>query len=287
MYNRILSHLSILMETTTMRTLIATAAVLTVLLSVAGAQAELIVDLDPVDARFDSLTDNDDGAGGYGAGNPSGAENAAGLTFNVTFTPAAGDLDSTTEAVNLIEIGGDANGSGLYLLGGEVHFISKMDGSNTNVPAAFNDLNFASGNNMIGAKSSFGALSAGTTYSVAVVFDPIDASPSLEIAVKPSGGSITTNSFTPINVGGKTNWSGDDSATALRGKNGSVDIANLGGANTAGTSNPFREREINDNAFEGTAGQGLYWSAHGSIIPEPATLALAAIGLLGLRRRRR
>ena len=247
-------------------------AISSIALAAATSHAALIVNLDPASARFDSLTDDDSGAGGFGAGDP-GAENANGLTFNVTFTPAAGDLDSTSAAVSLVEIGGDANGSGLYLLGGELHFISKMNGTGTNIPA-FDDLDWASGTNMIGARSSFGQLSAGTEYSVAVIFDPL-TNASLEMGVLPSGGSLTTDSFNLLNIGTKTNWSGDDSASAFRGTN----IGNFGGANVTG-SNPFDEAAINGNTFEGSAGQALYWSQNSMIIPEPSGLAFAALGLL-------
>lgn len=248
-------------------------------LAAVASHAATIVSLDPSLARFDSATDNDDGPGGFGAGDP-GAENVNGLTFNVTFTPAAGDLDSTSAAVSLVEIGGDANGSGLYLLGGELHFISKMNGVAGDLPA-FDDLNWASGNNMVGLRSSFGALSAGVEYSVAVVFDPL-TSASLDIGVLPTGGSLTTESFSLLNVGTKTNWSGDDSASAFRG----TDIGNFGGANTT-VGNPFAEAAMNGNPFEGSAGQALYWSQNSMIIPEPSGLAFAALGLLLIFGRRR
>ncbi|MGI9239795.1 MAG: hypothetical protein ACR2RV_03280, partial [Verrucomicrobiales bacterium] len=252
----------------------------TVALAAVASHAATIVNLDPGTARFDSLVDDDSGAGGFPAGDPGG-QNVDGLTFNVTFTPAAGDLDSTAAAVSLVEIGGDANGSGLYLLGGELHFISKMNGAASNLPA-FDDLNWASGNNMIGARSTFGALSAGTEYSVAVVFDPL-TSARLQIGVLPNGGSLMTDSFDLLNVGTKTNWSGDDSASAFRGTN----IANFGGANVTG-GDPFAEAAINGNTFEGDAGQALYWSQNSMIIPEPSGLAFLGLGLLlifGSRRR--
>lgn len=236
-----------------------------------AAPAELIVNLLPVEARFDSLTDNDDGAGGFGAGDPGG-QNSNGLQFNVTFTPATGDLDSTPRAVNVLEIGGDANGSGLYLLGGELHFISKMDGNGANTVnlGTLNDLAFNSGNNMIGVKSSFGALTAGTEYSVAVLFDPITAA-TLDIGVKAGADPIATESYAISGVGGKTNWSGDDSATAFRG-NPPNNVGNLGGAliNTDGnTAYPFHEDNINANPFEGTQGQALYWTQSSAVIRPP------------------
>ncbi len=247
----------------------------------AQSPAATIVNLDPVDARFDSLTDDDSGPGGFNALDP-GAGNAIGMTFNVTFTPAAGDLDSVTSAVSLIEIGGDANGSGLYLLGGQLHFISKMNGSAGDQIGGFNDLDWASGNNMIGAISSFGALQAGTEYSVAVVFDPLTAA-TLEIGVQPSGGGVTRDLFSLANIGTRTNWSGDDSASAFRGG----DIGNFGGA-TNGGGNPFSEAVINGNTFEGGQGQALYWSLNATIVPEPAAtlLVVGAAAAASLRRRR-
>lgn len=246
----------------------------------------LIVNLDPSAARFDSLTDDDDLAAGFNAGDPA-TENPFGLTFNVTFTPAAGDVDSTTQAVNIIEIGGDANGSGLYLLGGELHFISKMNGTGAQFISSFNDLNFSSGNNMIGVRSSFGALTVGTEYSVAVLFDPIDTNPSLQIAVLPTGGSLSVESYALSGVGIRTNWDGDNSASAFRG----TDIGNFGGtiiSTDTNTSNPFHENNINANPFEGAQGQALYWTVENpTLIPEPSASLLGLLGAISLLARRR
>ena len=250
------------------------------------SQAALIVDLDPIDARFDSLTDDDNPNTGFSAGDPGG-QNANGLAFNVTFTPAAGDVNSTTQAVNIIEIGGDGNGSGLYLLGGELHFLSKMVAGGGDFVTSFNDLNFSSGNNMIGLQSSFGPLTVGSEYTVAVIFDPVDTSPTLTIGVLPTGGSLATESYAIAGVGSRTNWSGDDSASAFRGGN----ISNFGGAiisNNANTTNPFHENNINANPFEGTQGQALYWTQNSpEIVPEPSASMLGLLGSLALLVRRR
>jgi hypothetical protein len=267
--------------------MIAKVLVLLPFLAASATQAALIVNLNPADARFDSLTDNDDPAGGFAAGAPTAAN---GLTFNVTFTPAAGDVDSSAQAVNIVEIGGDANGSGLYLLGGELHFLSKMNGLGSDFVVSFDDLDFSSGNNLIGVKSSFGILSAGTEYTVAVLFDPIDAAPSLEIGVLPTGGSLTKDVYSVTGVGVKTNWHGDNSASAFRGTN----VGNLGGtviSTNANTTNPFHENNINGNPFEGTQGQALYWDlpdAEIVAIPEPAgsTLLLLGASVAFMRRRR-
>ncbi|MDB4438186.1 PEP-CTERM sorting domain-containing protein [bacterium] len=254
------------------------------LLTATIGHAALIVDLDPSLARFDSLTDADDGVGGFSAGAPTPAN---GLAFNVTFTPAAGDLDSGSQAVNVMEIGGDANGSGLYLLGGELHFLSKMNGTGTNAANSFNDLNFSSGNNLIGVKSSFGMLSEGIEYTVGVIFDPVDASPSLQIGVLPASGTLALESYVTEGVGAKTNWHGDNSATAFRGGN----VGNLGGtiiSTSSPMTNPFHEVNINANTFEGVQGQALYWDqSDATLIPEPSSTALFALGSLALLSRRR
>ena len=250
------------------------------------SQAAFIVNLDPADVRFDSATDNDDAGVGFPAGDP-GAQNANGLTFNVTFTPAAGDVDSTTQAINILEIGGDANGSGLYLLGGELHFLSKVTSGGANLVSPFNDLDLASGNNMIGVRSSFGPLTVGTEYSVAVIFDPVDASPALTIGVLPDGGVLATESYAISNPNGNTNWSGDDSASAFRANN----IANFGGSiisSNGNTASPFHENNINANPFEGTQGQALYWTQENpALVPEPSATFLGLLGSLALMIRRR
>lgn len=265
--------------------MIKTSTILLTLLVAPALHAALIVNLDPIDARFDSLTDNDDGIGGFAAGAPTAAN---GLTFNVTFTPTLSDVDSATQAINVMEIGGDANGSGLYLLGGELHFLSKMNGTGANFVSTFNDLDLASGNNLLGVKSTFGALSAGTEYSVAILFDPITAA-TLEIAVLPSGGSLSLESYSVAGVGVKTNWHGDNSASAFRGTN----IGNFGGSiisTDPNTTNPFHENNINAKPFAGTQGQALYWDLPGSaiVIPEPSGITLLLLGSsVAFARRRR
>lgn len=205
---------------------------------------------------------------------------AAGLTMNVTFTPDATDIGQATNAVSLLEIGGNANGTGLYLLGGELHFLSKMQSAAGNVVAAFNDLDYDSGNRMVGVKSTFGPLAAGTEYSVGVVYDPNGAS-TMTMAVLPTGGSVFQETVNFVNADTTNgNWAGNNTVTSFNAP------SNAGGGNTV-AGNPFQEGAAM-NALSGTAGRALMWNELGTVIPEPAGASLLAFGaaLLGFRRRR-
>ncbi len=212
----------------------------------AGAHGATIIDLGAVADIYDSVTD------GNTITITDPATHADGLTMNVTFTPNAADIASAATAVNLLEIGGMNNGSGLYLLGGEVHFLGKIGGATADTPT-FDDLAFDSGNNMVSVKSTYGSLVAGKTYTVAAVYDPITAN-ALKLAVRRQGVSTHVDSYALTGVGSKTNWSGNDTVTNLVG-DGSVGAGNDVGGNT------FNEVDIRANDFAGTQGQGLLWNS--------------------------
>lgn len=203
-----------------------------------------------------------------------------GLTMNITFTPSAIDIGQATNAVNLIEIGGNANGTGLFLLGGQLHFLSKMQGAAANVVTTFDDLDYGSGNNMVGVISSFGALTAGTEYSVGVIYDPLGASSSVTFGVLPTGGSLFQESVTLTGQGTKTNWQGNRTVNAF------TSPGNVGaGTSTAGQA--FQEGAAM-NALDGTAGQAALWNTQGTLVPEPSTSGVLGLaGLLMMARRRR
>lgn len=206
---------------------------------------------------------------------------ADGLTMNVTFTPSAVDIGQTSNAVNLVEIGGNANGTGLYLLGGEVYFLSKLQGAAGNVVSSFDDLSYGSGNNMVGVVSNFGSLTAGTEYSVGVVYDPISATPTVAIGVLPAGGSLFEESFTFTGRGTKTNWQGNRTVNAFTSPGNA-------GAGTSTAGEEFQEGAGNMKGLDGTAGAAYLWNAQGTLVPEPSTsgvLGLAAMMMMGFRRR--
>ena len=241
------------------------------------AGAEMIV-TSPGTALYDSDVD------GFMLKTVSAPVDSNGLTMNVTFTPNATDAtNSVGNAISLIEIGGNVNGSGLYLYNMEVYFLGKMNSAagTTQVPTSMPDTDYnpsGTGGGTVGVKSSFGPLSALTTYTAAVIYDPLgDAD--FTLLVKPSGGSITQDDFALSNTTGRTDWSGNNTVTAL------IAPTNMGGGTTADTV--FQETAVNGDPFNGVKGQALLWEGLGTVVPEPSTLCLAALGLLGLRRRRR
>ncbi|QTN33384.1 hypothetical protein HZ994_14020 [Akkermansiaceae bacterium] len=248
-----------------------------ILAAAAGSSsAATIVNLLEVDAYYDQT-------GGdpltTPASNPANIN--AGLTINVTFTPNSTDIGELGGAIALVEIGGNANGTGLYLLGGELHFLGKMQGAAGDVVTSFNDLDYSSGNNMIGVKSAFGQLSADTEYSVAVLYDPLGATPTLTLGVKPTGGGLATESYTLTGVGAKNNWYGNRTITSFR-------TPLNAGAGTTNTGSPWREGTGFMKDLSGTAGRALLWNAQGTIVPEPSSLSLLALcGIFLLRRTRR
>jgi hypothetical protein len=252
------------------------ATALLFLLSAPAAFSAIIVGLDPSDPS--NLLNLPSGSSVLTTNAPS--NNSAGLTMNVTFTPNATDIGQTTNAVNLVEIGGNANGTGLYLLGGELYFLGKMVSGAGSVIGSFNDLDFSSGNNMVGLRSSFGQLTAGVEYSVGVIYDPLGTSSTVTIGILPEGGSLFQESYTFSNVGGRTNWSGNDTITAFAGP------ANAGGGNTVG-GNAFQEGLSIMNGLSGTTSGAYLWNAQGTLIPEPSTSGVLGLaGLLLMARRR-
>lgn len=241
----------------------------------AQASAELIVDLTPGSADYDSSVS---GNGVVGVTDPN---HNLGLTFNISFQPAALDVATgAAAAINLLEIGGNANGTGLYLYNGEMHFLSKMQGVAADEVSTFNDLDFSSGNNMIGVKAGFGALTAGTTYTAAVVYDPLGPG-TLQLALKAGSGPVVEETYSLLGVGTKNSWSGNDTFTSF------ISPSNAGGGNTV-AAHPFNEATM--PAFAGTRGQALYWNSTASVIPEPGSAGLMLLGfgaLVASRRLRR
>lgn len=95
-----------------------------------GVQTPLLINRDPAIARCDGGAVNDGNTTGGISGIPA-ASFWSGFAFNLEFTPAAADLTNT---VLLIEIGGTASGTGLFLVEGVPTFVSKQGSAEDRIP---------------------------------------------------------------------------------------------------------------------------------------------------------
>lgn len=97
---------------------------------------------------------------------------AAGFQIEIVATPAASDL---TGSVQLWEIGGTSNGSGVYLVDGVPHLMVKANGTAGDSPTdsgdpGFVDLDWEPDDNIVVPLSS-GSLEAGSANTIALVMD--------------------------------------------------------------------------------------------------------------------
>lgn len=195
-----------------------------------------------------------------------------GVTFNVTFTPGNDDLSSTA-AIILLEVGGANNGSGLYLLGGEIYFLASTS-AQTEVPTTpYPDLE----GRKVAVKSGFGSVT-GVEHSVAGILDV--ASQTMTLAVQVNGGSIFSETW---NLTGPdiTDWSGNSTVRAFSAGN------DMGGTNRT-VGNDFTENTIISPSGTAILGETLIWNEVATVvIPEPSALLLGGMGGLLLLRRRR
>ena len=227
-----------------------------------SANATLIVDLDVGDANY---------AGGVtpaGGVSVAPTTQTAGMTFNITFTPTAADL---TGLVTLMEIGGQSNGTALYLLDGVPVFLSKTGGGAVyTVPDTTFD---GSG---IAVSHSGGSLSANVQETVAAIYNPVSGA--LALAV---GSTAVSDNITISNP--QNNWNGNNSL--------SVGLRSVNGGDRAGTFPAAGTFNQDLKSLAGTVdGDAYYWNnAAATIIPEPSSMILMSIalgGLVALRRRK-
>jgi hypothetical protein len=225
---------------------------------------------------------------------------ASGFTFNIDFTPTTTDLSGT---VLLGELGGTANGWGMFLYNGQLFFSTKQNSSDQYYPSSLNDLTLidGTGHGEAAVTSSFGSLSAGVEYSAAVSWDQAGH---LNLAVQQGTAYGVLDSFTLTGAFG--NWQGDRSFSV--GQNPRTDGGGVGGSvgGLAGENpgdNPPAPWDVEDDStpnveylksLNGSVANALYWNTAGNLavaVPEPATCALVAMGLsaslLRLRSRRK
>lgn len=122
----------------------------------------------------------------------------AGLAMEVVFVLDPIDLSGT---VRIFEIGGTSNGSGIYLIDGVPHFVSKMNTTAGTFPDGLNDTDW-SGNGNISVPLAPGIMTDGVVNRIAIIFSR-DA-----IVVSTNGLGSETVALTGRTT--QTNWSGDD-----------------------------------------------------------------------------
>lgn len=237
------------------------------LLGGGATHAALIVDLNPGDAAFSYV----DGGTATGSGS---AVRANGHTVNATITPGAEDVTGT---VVIFEYGGTSNGFNLGLVDGVLTYMAKHNSGDANAPDSLNDTSLRPDGSTSGeaaVQHSYGALTAGETYSIAVAWDQAGT---LLLGLE-AGGVIARNTFGLTGV--YDNWSGNNSISV-----GVINASAGGyGGELAGTTvaDPFDVDETPVSSFTGTVNDLLYWNDAGGVIPEPSTIALASLCALGL-----
>ncbi|MEC9054551.1 MAG: VCBS domain-containing protein, partial [Verrucomicrobiota bacterium] len=122
----------------------------------------------------------------------------AGFAIDVAFQPSGFDDFGT---VRVAEIGGTSNGTGIYLIDGIPHFVSKMNSVAADLPSGLNDTDWADGNVCVPLAEV--ALNLDEPAQVAVV-SSLDT-----LTYSVNGFGQTTVQLT--NRGTRWNWSGDDS----------------------------------------------------------------------------
>lgn len=205
---------------------------------------------------------------------PPSVNSADGLSMNIVFTPNGNDINQIlTKCRNLAEIGGSGSGTGLYLYGGEIHFLSKVAGNGADV-ATFNDLDFATvGTNFVAYKSSFGKLTAGIEYSVGLIYDPKPTAPTLTIGIFPAGGTLRTETVNFTGTPG-TNWFGNRTVSSF------VPPGN-GGGGTSTSTDPFFDgagAAGNILSLNGTKGPVTIWNGLGTLtVPGPTGIRVTNV----------
>ena len=254
--------------------LMATAA----LLAGGAAHAGVIVpDLNDVSALYNSTT---------ASTATISTTRANGLTLAASLTPTVADVTKTDGAVAVIEIGGTSNGAGLWILNGNLWFISHSS-QNVVFPS--------SGADFIGSDSAIG-LNLGTVAADTQV----DAFLSLNLAsgrlIASLNSVVSTYTLTGVAAGAAGwNWHGNNTVSfgtpdafadaGLGGHNGYRGGLSYDNPSDAITLDPLFNAN-NAVAFSGTLIRGQVFNTV-SAVPEPGAAVLGLAGMVTLLRRKR
>jgi len=257
-----------------------------------------LTDLSAGTAQYDGGAINTGNASHPTVPTPIPVQNLAlGHTMNVAFTPTVADLSGT---VLLMELGGSANGSGLYLYNGELFYTTKQASSDNFIADSLNDTILIPGGGVTHGEaallSTYGLLTAGLSYTAAVSWDQAG---NLQLAIQQGVSAGVLDTFTL--TGSFGNWQGDRSfsvgqsprtqAGGVGGSVGGMAGENVG-FNPAAPWNVETDTDVQIlQSLAGTVENALYWNAAGNltVVPEPSVIAVAGVGLtvLLLARRRR
>ncbi|VGO13309.1 hypothetical protein PDESU_01865 [Pontiella desulfatans] len=211
----------------------------------------LLVGLDPALAAYDGGAVDDGGSGGSASGITQPVlEN--GFAFNVTFIPSTADSNGT---VMVAEIGGTSNGSGIYLVNGVPTFISKQGSSDGVVQDSLADTGLPA----VAVQSTYGALSAGTEYTLAATWDHAGI---LGLAVF-DGSSVVPDTF--ATTGSADDWSGNETlSVGIKSNNGST--GGLSGNNSSGDFGVFDVTQASGLQLPCNIVRAMYWNDYASFV---------------------
>ncbi|MDF2377692.1 MAG: Ig-like domain-containing protein, partial [Verrucomicrobiales bacterium] len=238
--------------------------------------AGVIIDLDPItvtdpdtasvvvvsELPFINFPDVQSGAS-FNSGFTS-PDTARGFSFEIKFTPEEADVtpggSGSENRRILFEIGGSSNGTGIYLIEGIPHFISKMNTpgnttSSTTVGVADLDWEGGTGDGMVVIPLTAAPLVSGQATTLAGIFS-LD-----ELEYSANGAAPTSVAL--LNRNGTENWEGDNSVFI------GVDTGS-GGPGGLSTSGLFNAGSF--AALSGTApvDYARMWNVSDIFAPNPA-----------------
>ena len=193
-----------------------------------------------------------------------------GVTLAARLTPSAADITSSASgAVAMIEIGGTTSGTGLWIISGNLWFLSSS-GNNLAGPTSMLDLNGSDA--AIGVQ--LGAMTAGVESTVWASFDTTGG------ILRVSQDSVIST-FSLTGVTGTWNWGGNRTV-GFGTADPTVTNGNLGsrGGLVDGGTDPLVNTN-NSLSFAGAVANGQVFNGISSV-PEPGVPSLLGVALAGM-----
>lgn len=199
----------------------------------------------------------------------SGLTLANGVTLAANITPDALDLGNSTQPVQVLEIGGTTSGAGLWILNGNITFITKSGAAN-GFPSSTDDTDGTTDGNIA---YSFGGLTAGLSYDIWASLNTANSTLTVSL----------NNNLTQLTLTGVTsawNWMGNNAGIDF---GAGMDVAGrLGGLsnnNTAGIFYAGTSTAENAVGLDGIATEAQVFNEVVAV-PEPSVTILGGLGML-------